>query len=180
MTHTSYPDNYPDDAPNITASAFTSALSQAANGVSVVTTTCEDVDAGLTVSSMCSVCADPALLLVCVNSDNAFCDLAMRSKRFAVNILPSTCVEIASVFAGLVEERSDDRFSTGTWTRLTTGAPILSEALVALDCLLESSQQHGSHRVFFGNVVDVRTTSGEPLIYTDRRFAVVEPGGPST
>ena len=164
--------------PSITASAFTSALSQAANGVSIVTTAHDDIDAGLTVSSMCSVCADPALLLVCVNSDNEFCELAVSSGRFAVNILPSTCVELATVFAGLMEtseteERS--RFEYGTWTRLTTGAPVLTNALVSLDCTVDSSQIHGSHRVFFGRVVDVRTTSGEPLLYTDRRFAVVEP-----
>ncbi len=79
------------------------------------------------------------------------------------------------VFAGLVEDARDNRFSSGDWTRLTTGSPILTDALVALDCQLESTQVHGSHRVFFGRVVDVRTTSGEPLIYTDRRFAVVEP-----
>ncbi len=79
------------------------------------------------------------------------------------------------VFAGLVENLQGSRFDSGEWTRLTTGAPILTDALVALDCQVESSQIHGSHRVFFGRVVDVRTTSGEPLIYTDRRFAVVEP-----
>lgn len=124
---------------------------------------------------MCSVCAEPALLLVCINSDNEFCEMAADSGRFAVNILPRTCVELATVFAGLVEEMSANRFDIGDWTRLTTGAPILSDALVALDCTVESSQIHGSHRVFFGKVVDVRTTSGEPLIYTDRRFAVVEP-----
>jgi len=163
------------DTPAITASAFTSALSQAANGVCVVTTTHDDVDTGLTVSSMCSVCADPALLLVCINSDNEFCEMAVSSGRFAVNILPSSSVELAMVFAGLVEEMASNRFGIGQWTRLTTGSPILSDALVALDCLVESSQIHGSHRVFFGRVVDVRTTSGEPLIYTDRRFAVVEP-----
>ena len=161
--------------PSITASAFTSALSSAANGVSIVTTSHNDIDAGLTVSSMCSVCADPALLLVCINTDNEFCELADASGKFAVNILPSTCVELATVFAGLVEDLKDERFSVGSWTRLTTGVPILSDALVALDCLVESSQVHGSHRVFFGHVVDLRTTSGEPLIYTDRRFAVVEP-----
>lgn len=101
--------------------------------------------------------------------------MAVASGRFAVNILPSSCVELAMVFAGLVEELSSTRFDIGNWTRLTTGAPILSDALVALDCVVESNQIHGSHRVFFGKVVDVRTTSGEPLIYTDRRFAVVEP-----
>lgn len=161
--------------PAITASAFTSALSQAANGVSVVTTVHNNVEAGLTVSSMCSVCADPALILICVNTDNEFCQLADDSGSFAVNILPTGCVELATVFAGLSETPDDSRFKTGEWTSLTTGAPILSDALVALDCSIDSSQVKGSHRVYFGKVVDVRTTSGEPLLYTDRRFAIVHP-----
>ncbi|NND89994.1 MAG: flavin reductase [Granulosicoccus sp.] len=167
------PDNF--ERPGITASAFTSALSQAANGVSVVTTALDDLKAGLTVSSMCSVCADPALLLVCVNLENEFCTLADRSGHFAVNILSSHGVELATVFAGLSDSPVQSRFDTGHWTRLTTGSPILSNALVALDCKIDSSQVKGTHRVFFGKVVDVRTTSGEPLLYTDRRFAVVEP-----
>ncbi len=161
--------------PSITASAFTSALSQAANGVSVVTTSHDNMKAGLTVSSMCSVCADPALLLVCVNLDNEFCTLADQSLRFAVNILSSHCMELAIVFAGLGEHPEQSRFETGAWTKLSTGAPILSNALVALDCKVDSSLVKGTHRIFFGKVVDVRTTSGEPLLYTDRRFAVVEP-----
>jgi flavin reductase (DIM6/NTAB) family NADH-FMN oxidoreductase RutF len=161
--------------PSVTASAFTSALSQAANGVSVVTTSCNGQNAGLTVSSMCSVCADPALLLVCVNLDNEFCEMAARSGSFAVNIIPSSAIELATVFAGLGNDPDVSRFSVGDWTKLSTGAPILSNALVALDCQLDSSVVKGSHRVFFGKVVDVRTTSGEPLLYTDRRFAVVHP-----
>lgn len=161
--------------PSITASAFTSALSQAANGVSIVTTDQDGRQAGLTVSSMCSVCADPALLLVCVNLDNEFCELALASQRFCVNILPSQCMELAMVFAGLAEHPEQSRFASGEWTTLTTGSPVLSNALVALDCELDDSLVKGSHRVFFGKVVDVRTTSGEPLLYTDRRFAVVEP-----
>lgn len=161
--------------PSITASAFTSALSQAANGVSVVTTVHEQQRAGLTVSSMCSVCADPALILACVNLDNEFCQLVDLSGCFAVNILPSSCVELAKIFAGLTDNPDESRYSSGDWTSLTTGAPILSNALVALDCQLDSSLIKGTHRVFFGKVVDVRTTSGEPLLYTDRRFAVVQP-----
>lgn len=167
------------ETPSITASAFTSALSLAANGVSIVTTSDNGTDAGLTVSSMCSVCADPALLLVCVNSDNEFCTMALNSGRFAVNILPTTCVDLASIFAGFTDDTQTDlnssRFDSGNWTHLTTGSPILTDALVGLDCQLDSSIVKGTHRVFFGKVVDIRTTSGEPLIYTDRRFAVVQP-----
>ncbi len=163
------------DVTSITASAFTSALSQSANGVCVVTTSHQQHDAGLTVSSMCSVCAEPALLLVCVNLDNEFCSLVDECGCFAVNILSSASVELATVFAGLGEDPEASRFDTGDWTRLSTGAPVLSNALVALDCKLNSSLVKGSHRVFFGEVVDIRTTSGEPLLYTDRRFAVVQP-----
>jgi len=161
--------------PSVTASAFTSALSQAANGVSVVTTSLDGQDAGLTVSSMCSVCADPALILVCVNLENEFCEMTLKSESFAVNIIPSDGVELAGVFAGLTSDPDQARFNIGTWTRLSSGAPILSDALVALDCQLDSSLIKGSHRVFFGKVIDIRTTSGEPLLYTDRRFAVVQP-----
>lgn len=164
-----------ESLPSVTASAFTSALSQAANGVSVVTTTCNGQKAGLTVSSMCSVCADPALLLVCVNLDNEFCEMTLQSGSFAVNIIPSSAADLAAVFAGLGKDPDTPRFSVGNWTKLSTGAPILTNALVALDCQLDSSLVKGSHRVFFGKVVDVRTTSGEPLLYTDRRFAVVQP-----
>ena len=84
-------------------------------------------------------------------------------------------MELAMVFAGLSDQDEQSRFATGHWTTLSTGAPVLSNALVALDCELDSSLVKGTHRVFFGKVVDVRTTSGEPLLYTDRRFAVVEP-----
>lgn len=161
--------------PSVTASAFTSALSQAANGVSVVATSCDGQESGLTVSSMCSVCAEPALLLVCVNLDNKFCQMALQSGCFTVNILSSDAADLAAVFAGLGDNPDIPRFSVGDWTALSTGAPILSNALVALDCQLDSSLVKGTHRVFFGKVVDVRTTSGDPLLYTDRRFAAVQP-----
>jgi len=161
-------------APTITASAFTSALSLAANGVSVATTAHDGRRAGLTVSSMCSVCAEPALLLVCVNADNVFCELADASGRFAVNILKDSQQDLSNVFAGL--EDTDDRFATiGDWTTLTGGSPILADGLVSLDCELDTSIARGTHRIFLGHVIDVRTTRGEPLVYTGRGYAVLAP-----
>lgn len=156
---------------SITASAFTSALSQAANGVAIVTTSDGTQRAGLTVSSMCSVCADPALILVCVNAENEFCAQADKNRHFVVNILNTKQQDLGMVFAGLTEDENTDRFLTGTWSELTTGSPVLKDALVALDCRLESSTLKGTHNIYFGQVVDIRTTGGEPLLYTDRSFA---------
>ena len=158
--------------PTITASAFTSALSLAANGVSVVTTAHAGRRAGLTVSSMCSVCAEPALLLACVNVDNEFCALADASGRFAVNILGEHQQALSNVFAGI--DATPDRFAAaGDWTTLSSGAPILADALVSLDCELDTTLARGTHRIFLGRVVDVRTTRGEPLVYSARGYAAL-------
>ena len=141
--------------------------------------------AGLTVSSMCSVCAEPALLLACVNTDNEFDAVASEAGAFAVNILESRHVELATVFAGLAEPLPSSggggeptRFDAGAWDALETGAPTLDGALVTLDCALDSSLLRGTHRIWIGRVVAVRTAPGVPLVYTSRAFASTLPIDP--
>jgi len=157
------------------ASEFTAALALAANGVSIVTTDGDHGKAGLTVSSMCSVCAEPALILACVNADNEFCATADANKQFAVNILSTSHTTLSSVFAGLGESPETDRFTTGNWQTLHTGSPILSNALVSLDCQLVSATTHGTHRIYIGEVLAVLSNDSEPLIYTNRHYAQAKP-----
>ncbi len=151
--------------------AFTDALSQAANGVAIVTTDGEHGKAGLTVSSLCSVCADPALVLACVNADNLFCVAADANKRFAINLLSVSQTTVSTVFAGMSNTPDTDRFQTGTWTTLATGSPILLDSLVSMDCELESANTHGTHRIYIGRVVAVTSTANDPLVYTKRAYA---------
>ena len=134
---------------------------------------------------MCSVCAEPALLLACVNTDNEFDALAAEAGAFAVNILESRHVDLATVFAGLSEPPpptggagAPTRFDAGTWDVLETGAPTLDGALVALDCALDSQLLRGTHRIWIGRVVAVRTAPGVPLVYTSRAFASTLPLDP--
>lgn len=156
---------------SVKAADFTAALALAANGVSLVTTDGAHGKAGLTVSSMCSVCAEPALILACVNAQNEFCSSADANKHFAVNLLTTSHTELSGVFAGLGEQPETDRFSHGIWQTLQTGSPILSDALVSLDCTLVSAKTHGTHRIYIGEVVAVLSNKAEPLIYTNRSYA---------
>lgn len=158
---------------SVTASEFTAALALAANGVSLVTTNGKHGKAGLTVSSLCSVCADPALILACVNADNEFCDIADANEQFAVNLLTTSHTELSGVFAGLGDPPEDDRFSAGNWQTLETGSPILVDALVSLDCNLVSAKTHGTHRIYIGEVVALLSNDSAPLIYTNRNYASV-------
>lgn len=160
---------------SVNAAEFTAALALAANGVSLVTTDGKHGKAGLTVSSMCSVCADPALILACVNAQNEFCDIADTNNHFAVNLLSTSHTELSGVFAGLGEQPDTDRFSYGQWQTLQTGSPVLSDALVSLDCKLVSAQTQGTHRIYIGEVVAVLCNNSEPLIYTNRHYASAIP-----
>lgn len=159
----------------LAASEFTAALALAANGVSIVTTDGNSGKAGLTVSSMCSVCAEPSLILACVNADNEFCEKAVANKHFAVNILTTNHTEVSSVFAGLGQNPDADRFASGHWQTLKTGSPILSDALVSLDCQFVSAATHGTHRIFIGEVLAVLSNESAPLIYTNRQYANATP-----
>lgn len=159
--------------PSISASAFTTALSLAANGVSIVTTNGEHGKAGLTVSSMCSVCAEPALVLACVNASNEFCAKAEANKLFAINILGLDQQAVSNVFAGFGNSE-EDRFNTGNWSELKTGSPILTNAMVSLDCELVSHTTHGTHTIYIGRVVDLQSQDKPALVYTARSYAKTE------
>jgi flavin reductase (DIM6/NTAB) family NADH-FMN oxidoreductase RutF len=124
---------------------------------------------------MCSVCAEPPLLLACVMADNEFCALADASKQFTINILSQRHVHVAMTFAGLIEGDTAKRFDTGNWTSGTSGSPVLSDALVSLECKLDSAMTRGTHRIYIGEVIAVHTSDGQPLIYTARGFANAAP-----
>lgn len=160
---------------SIAANEFTAALALAANGVSIVTTDGTHGKAGLTVSSMCSVCAEPAIILACVNASNEFCDKADANAQFAINLLTIEHTELSSVFAGLGQETDADRFLQGQWQTLETGSPVLSDALVSLDCKLVSANTHGTHRIYIGEVLAVKSRQSAPLIYTNRQYANAVP-----
>ncbi len=166
-----------DSMRTIASTDFTDALALAANGVAVVTTAGASEAAGLTVSSVCSVCADPPLILVCVNTDNDFCRQAERNGVFGVNLLTAGHVELSNRFAGLTEPVDEDRFLVGDWQSLTTGSPILADALVGMDCVIESSSVHGTHHIYVGRVVNILSNRNEPLVYTQRAYSRPAPLG---
>ncbi len=149
---------------------FVAALSLAANGVAVVTTNGASGKSGLTVSSMVSVCAEPALMLACVNTSNEFCKMADANQVFALNLLAEDQQDVSNTFAGFGDNPEIDRFTKGEWTTATTGSPILTNALVSLDCALVESREHGTHRVYIGRVLDVSSRKTAPLVYSQRSY----------
>jgi flavin reductase len=159
----------------VSKESFVGAMRKAAASVNVVTT--RDAAGrhhGVTVSAMCSVTADPPTLLVCLYKEATVAKAVAESGVFCVNILSANQMEIAECFAGRIESLRDRRFEVGTWNVLCTGTPALEAAEAVFDCRVIGCIEVGTHVILTGAVEGVRTGNGEPLIYSDRQYRVLD------
>lgn len=154
---------------------FLSGMSHAASTVNVVTTDGIAGRHGVTVSAMVSVSADTPhpTLLVCIHHKSAVVPALLSNGVFCVNVLREDQMLISDCFAGRTGMQGAAKFACARWTTQVTGAPRVTDALVAFDCRVTASEQVSSHFVVFGAVLDVFMAGpGAPLIYANRAYGV--------
>ncbi len=143
---------------------FKKALQLWASGVTVVTTQSEQYGVqGMTATAFSSVSVDPPQILVCINDAADTGSGIQESGYFAVNILKSDQQEISNQFAGGASQ--EQRFENTPWESGITGAPILTESLMSLDCKVVEKVRAGTHWIIIAEVQDSICRSGEPLLY---------------
>jgi flavin reductase len=180
----SWIDQRPDDAmagafeaigPEPVATAdpklFREAMSRLGAAVHIVTTAGPAGRAGFTATAMCSVSDAPPTVLVCINRKSQNGSLMRENGVFCVNTLGADAEPIADTFAGRTGAQTEARFQVGTWGALATGAPVLANAVVALDCRIIEIKAVASHYVIFGAVEAVQMgPPGPALVYHDRAY----------
>src|SRR4051812_36442231 len=130
--------------------------------------------AGFTATAVCSVSDQPATLLVCVNRRSQVTPILDTNRVLCVNTLRAGSDTVADVFAGRSKCTMAERFNTGSWGELATGAPVLTDAVVACDCRVIEIKSVATHNVVFVGVVAVRLgRPGAALVYHERRFKAV-------
>lgn len=148
----------------VTADEFKKALQYWASGVTVVTVNSEKLGLqGMTVSAFCSVSAEPPQILVCLNDAADTGEGIVQSGCFAVNVLEKSQQETSNKFAGGCSH--EDRFANTPWSTGSTGAPLLTNSLMSLDCKLVERIKAGTHWIVVGEVQDTVCREGEPLLY---------------
>jgi flavin reductase (DIM6/NTAB) family NADH-FMN oxidoreductase RutF len=149
---------------------FKASMGSWASGVSVVTTRRGDLLYGLTVSSLASVSADPAMVSVCVHNDNKGAAMIAESGRFAVSVLGDDQQEASNYFARSGREPTEDFVEVdGSWTG--SGLPIVAGAIAWLVCDVAQAVSAGSHTLFVGRVTDAGSDEGRgPLLYWRRGY----------
>lgn len=153
----------------IEASDFKNGMALLTTAVSVVTTKGTSGAHGFTASAVCSVTDTPPTLLVCMNHTSRSHAHFIENKTLSVNVLGAQHESISNTFASKL--CSEERFEQGSWTELTTGAPVLEDALVSFDCEIEQIQQVGTHSIFMCRVVAIKQSQQEEsLIYFNRAY----------
>jgi flavin reductase (DIM6/NTAB) family NADH-FMN oxidoreductase RutF len=97
---------------------FIGGMRLAASGVSIVTTRTPEGWAGVTVSAVCSVSADPPALLVCINQLSRLARAVVASGVFCVNLLSDEQQALSELFAGRAPAPEGDRFGAASWLRV--------------------------------------------------------------
>ena len=140
---------------------FRQVMGRFTSGVTVVTTRCNNIIAGLTVSSFASLSLDPPLILICVDQASGTLEIFRDSKIFAVNILTAQQVELSRCFATPSEDRFE-HFCHAPYHTAATGAPILDDVLAFIDTRLVAEYPGGDHVIFVGQI-EAMGTEGQVI-----------------
>jgi len=147
---------------------FKSAMRLLAGGVTIVATSFEGENSGMTATAVCSLALSPSRVLACVNHAGRTYELLSKSRIMSVNLLAEGHGEMARRFAAKRAGQSDDRFANSEWRMLKTGAPLFAGAIAALDCRVTDVMPLDTHAILVGVVEDIHFgPRGRPLVHFD-------------
>jgi flavin reductase (DIM6/NTAB) family NADH-FMN oxidoreductase RutF len=148
---------------SISADEFRAALGSWTSGVTIITSRAGEEIHGMTVSDFSGASLDPALALVCASKSSVTTGMIEKGRCFGVNVLRSDQSALSNKFASKKDEFK--RFEGVEIYEAETGAPLLEDALVNLDCRLVAVHDAGDHVLCVGEIESVRVNEGSPLVF---------------
>lgn len=134
-------------------------------GASIVTASDANGPAGFLGLSATHLSASPPMLMVSIGMKTSALQTVLASRHFAISYLAAEDQALADSFGGKGDLKGADRFDPTRWTTLTTGAPVLADAVGAVDCLLEETIERHGTVIAFGRIVDFRlNAAAKPLV----------------
>jgi len=160
---------------SITAGQFRAALGRFASGVTVVTLRTPDDDVhGMTANAFSSLSLEPFRVLVCVERASHTHPLLMGAEKFGINILSEEQRRLAEFFARVEKDRASAERAGARFSFTGSGTPLLEGCLATLECRLVAAHDSGDHTIFVGEVENLHTAEGRPLLYYRGRYSRLE------
>ena len=158
------------------ADALRGAMSHFPTGVTVVTSGREEEVEGMTANAVVSVSLDPLLFLVSVHKDARLNPRIKQQGYFAVSLLADDQEGLSRLFASPERSSGLEALHSLGGGYGSTGAPLASGALAAIECELSEIYAAGDHDLFIGRVVDVRlgNTRKGPLVFHEGGYPTLK------
>jgi len=148
--------------------------------VTVIATADGDKRHCMVATAVMPMSLEPPTLLIAVNASASCHDPILRRGAFCVNVLGA---EHLALGCAIAQSANRDRFDVGSWCYVHTstqdtslqeavsGLPYLEAVQAALACRVVRTVQHGTHTLFFGEVLwTAQSGHVEPLLYCDGSF----------
>ncbi len=138
-----------------------------ATGIAVVTASIDGVGHAMTVTAFTSVSLDPLLVLFCAEKIARFHDAMLDAGSWAVSVLNEESEKAARWLATRGRPLDGQLNAIPHHPGPRTGAPILDDALAAMECRTTAVHDGGDHSIVVGEVVGVSEPKpgGRPLLY---------------
>ncbi len=154
----------------VTIPEFRAALSLLSAAITLITTDGEGGRAGFTATAVCSVTDDPPTVLVCMRTAAPSNTVFRKNSVLCVNVLTPQQQALSGVFAN-PRLSQDERFAHAQWDKLATGAPVLEDAHINLDCKVVDIHVTGTHDVCVCRVQGLRIRpEAEGMAYFNRAY----------
>jgi flavin reductase (DIM6/NTAB) family NADH-FMN oxidoreductase RutF len=125
----------------------------------------------MVIGSLCSLSADPPLVLFSAGAASRTGALVEAAGVFAASILGAEQGALFERFAGRDPAHDADRFAGLAVAAAATGAPIFPEAVAWVDCRVVARHPGATYTLFVGEVVAAglgRAAEASPLVYYRR------------
>jgi flavin reductase (DIM6/NTAB) family NADH-FMN oxidoreductase RutF len=109
-----------------------------------------------------SLSLDPAMMLACLDRGSRTLTSVRAQGRFGVNALAAGQAELAHRFSA--KDPEPDKWDGVQWSEREQ-LPRLGGALVWVACELRDLIDGGDHLILTGNVIDVESGEGQPLLF---------------
>jgi flavin reductase (DIM6/NTAB) family NADH-FMN oxidoreductase RutF len=165
-------DSWTNASTEVDATLFRQVFRHHAAGVAVITTDAGRGPAGVTVTSLASLSAEPPLLSFSISATASTWPHLRDAGTAVVHLLGAHHADLARTFA----TSGINRFAEPTrWHRLPTGEPVLDGAAAWLRIAIEHRHPAGGSHLVIGRIEQVGlAASSAPLLYHDGGYHALQ------
>jgi 3-hydroxy-9,10-secoandrosta-1,3,5(10)-triene-9,17-dione monooxygenase reductase component len=161
-------------AEQIDARIFRNVLGQFCTGITIITTSHDDVPVGFACQSFAALSLEPPLVLFCPTKVSRSWKAIEASGKFCVNMLTESQQNVSARFGS----REPNKFEGIDWHTSALGSPVIEGSLAYIDCTVASVHDGGDHFVVFGAVQslsEVAEIKPRPLLFYRGDYTGIEP-----